>query len=274
VLPQRDERTLWERFRVACNAVFDARRGSRKEAEERKHGQRRTFEVLCERLEQLAQSTEVDEGQVRQSQRELQDQWRRAFTESGPVPAALEARFKAARSGVEELLRGRTRRSEAAAWEALFAKQRLCEELDALAIKGETADPTAAESVQQRWTELPQLATEWEQKMLGRRDAALRALADDDARIDYGERIEDCVAARRDALLELELMLGLESPADLQPQRLAVQVKLLRDRFKRSAPGAGSAHQILLDWCALPGAADARDRQRCDRIVAKLERRR
>jgi exonuclease SbcC len=274
VLPQRDERALWERFRVACNAVFDARRGSRKEAEERKQGQRRAFEVLCERLERLAQSTEVDEGQVRQSQRELQDQWRRAFTESGPVPAALEARFKAARSSVEELLRGRTRRSEAAAWEALFAKQRLCEELDALAIKGETADPTAADSVQQRWSELPRLANEWEQKMLGRRDAALRGLADDDARFDHVERIEDCVAARRDALLELELMLGIESPADLQPQRLAVQVKLLRDRFKRSAPGAGSARQILLDWCALPGMADARDRQRCDRIVAKLERRR
>ncbi len=274
VLPQRDERALWERFRVACNAVFDARRGSRKEAEERKQGQRRTFEVLCERLEQLAQSTEVDEGQVRQSQRELQDQWRRAFTESGPVPAALEARFKAARSGVEELLRGRTRRSEAAAWEALFAKQRLCEELDALAIKGETADPTAADSVRQRWTELPRLATEWEQKMLGRRDAALRGLADDDARLDHVERIEDCVAARRDALLELELMLGIESPADLQPQRLAVQVKQLRDRFKRTASGAGSAQQILIDWCALPGVAEARDRQRCDRIVAKLERRR
>ena len=31
VLAQRDERTLWERFRTACNAVFDARRGSRKE---------------------------------------------------------------------------------------------------------------------------------------------------------------------------------------------------------------------------------------------------
>jgi hypothetical protein len=130
VLPQRDERRCGAAS-LACNAVFDARRGSRKEAEERKQGQRRTFEVLCERLEQLAQSTEVDEGQVRQSQRELQDQWRRAFTESGPVPAALEARFKAARSGVEELLRGRTRRSEAAAWEALFAKQRLCEEVDA-----------------------------------------------------------------------------------------------------------------------------------------------
>ncbi len=87
--------------------------------------------------------------------------------------------------------------------------------------------------------------------------------------------IEDSAAARRDALLELELMLGMESPADLQPQRLAVQVKHLRDRFKRTASGgAGSAEQILLAWCALPGLTDMRDRQRCERIVASLGRRR
>jgi DNA repair protein SbcC/Rad50 len=277
VLAQRDERVLWERFRVACNAVFDARRNSRKEAEERRHIQHRTFEALCERLEHLARSTEVNEAQIRQSQREVLDRWRRAVAESGPVPAAIEARFKAARAGVDELLRGRTRHSEAAAWQTLLAKERLCEELDALAIKeekGEVADPTVADSVKQRWIELPPLATEWEQKMLQRRDASLQALAAEDARFDHVERIEDGVAARRDALLELELMLGIESPADLQAQRLAVQVKQLRDRFKRTASGAGSAQQILIDWCALPGVADPRDRQRCERIVARLERRR
>ena len=222
----------------------------------------------------MAHSAEVEEAQVRHAQRELQDQWRKAITESGPVPAAIEARFRAARAGVEDSLRGRTRSSEAAVWQALLAKERLCEELDELAIKGETAQPTAADSVQQRWSELPLLAAEWEQKMLERRDAALRGLADEDARLDHVDRIEDCVSARRDALLELELMLSIESPADLQPQRLAVQVKHLRDRFKRSVSDAGSADQILLTWCALPGVADPRDRQRCDRIVAKLERRR
>ncbi len=189
VLAQRDERTLWERFRTACNAVFDARRGSRKEEDERKLAQRRTFEALCEKLEQLAHSAEVEEAQVRHAQRELQDQWRKAITESGPVPAAIEARFKAARAGVEDSLRGRSRSSEAAAWQALLAKERLCEELDELAIKGEIAQPTAADSVQQRWSELPLLAAEWEQKMLERRDAALRGLADEDARLDHVDRI-------------------------------------------------------------------------------------
>jgi hypothetical protein len=111
--------------------------------------------------------------------------------------------------------------------------------------------------------------------MLERRDAALGALQDADARFDHVAEIEDSAAVRRDALLEIELMLGLESPAELQPQRLAVQVKQLRDRFKRTgSDGAGSALQLLLQWCALPGVAEPRDRQRCEKAVARLERRR
>jgi hypothetical protein len=274
VLPQRDERTLWERFRTACNAVFDARTGSRKEADERRHAQRRTLEALCEKLEQLAQSGEADAAGVRRDRHELQEQWSKAVTEGGPAPAALEARYRAARGSVEELLHGRSRASEAAVWQTLLAKERLCEELDALVIAGSEPDAAVAESVEQRWSALPPLAAESEQMMLGRRNAALRALADADERLDHAERIEDRTASRRDALLELELMLGMDSPADLQPQRLAVQVKQLRDRFKRTTADSAGSVQILLNWCSLPGVAQPRDRQRCERIVARLERRR
>jgi hypothetical protein len=278
VLAQRDERTLWERFRTACNAVFDARTGSRKEADERRNVQRQALEALCEQLEQLAQAADADEAKVRGALRELQEQWRKAITEGGPAAAAIEARFKKARTGVEDLLRGRTRASETAVWQTLFAKEQLCEELDAYALGDAVADPTIGESVQQRWSALPPLAADWEQKLLKRRDttvAALAPLADAYAREDHADDIRKSAAARRDALLELELMLGMESPADLQKERLAVQVKHLRDRFKRTASdGTGSAVEVLLHWCALPGIAEAHDRQRCERIVSAIQRRR
>jgi hypothetical protein len=70
-------------------------------------------------------------------------------------------------------------------------------------------------------------------------------------------------------------MLGIPSPADLQKERLAVQVRELRDRFKRTASGgAVSAADLLLKWAGLPGTADVRDRQRSAAVVAKLERHR
>jgi hypothetical protein len=275
VLQQRDERALWERFRAACKAAFEARIGSRKEEDHRKQAQRRAFEVLCEQLEQLAQADDVDEAEIRRVQREVQEQWRKAIAESGPVPAAIDARFKRARTGVDDLLRGHSRRIEADIWKTRFAREQLCEELDALVIKEGDPDTAAAERVGQRWTELPALSADWEGRLAARRDAALRALGDADARYDLAERIRDCAAERRDALLELELMLGIPSPADLQKERLAVQVRELRDRFKRTASGgAASAADVLLRWAGLPGVAEPRDRQRCEAIVAKLERHR
>lgn len=272
VLAQRDERTLWEKFRGACNAVFEARTGSRKADDERRHAQRRAFESLAEQLDQLASSADADEAQVRRTRHELQEQWKKAVADAGPAPAALEARFRAARARLEDSLRGRDRASQAAEWQTLFAKEKLCEELDALALKEGERDPALAESVRERWAALPALPAEWEQKILARRDAALKALTDDDAYFDLVDRVRDSAAVRRDALLELELTLGIESPPDLQPQRLAVQVKQLRDRFKRTTGGAESAQQLLLTWCALPGAAEPRDAQRCERIVSALQR--
>ncbi|MCK6430309.1 MAG: DUF349 domain-containing protein [Burkholderiaceae bacterium] len=272
-LAPRDERVLWEQFRAACNAVFEARASARRQADCRQQEQRRAFEVLCEQLEQLARASDVDEAQIRRARHEVLEQWKRALAENGPAPAALDGRFRAARTRIEAALGTRMRRQQAAVWHALLAKESLCAELDARVIAGE-ADRAAADSVRERWATLPPLAPAMEQKLLARRDVALAVLArlqEEYVREDHLALIEKAAPARRDALLELELLLGLDSPADLQPQRLAVQVKQLRGRFKEAAPrGAASVGAILLEWCALPGVADARDRQRCERIAAAL----
>jgi hypothetical protein len=282
VLPQRDERALWDRFRHACNAVFEARTSTRKAEDQRRTGQRRAFEAIVGELEQLAQAAgaaDGDEASARAARHELEQRWKQAGTEHGPAPAPLEARFKAARAQLGQAKRGQGRTAEAAALQTLLAKERLCEEADLLAAAdtdaaAQDAELQIAESVRERWSALTSLPAAWEQQLAARRDAALDALADADARYDHAGKIEHSAAARRDALLELELTLGLETPPDLQAQRLAVQVKQLRDRFKRSAGGAEGALQLLLQWAALPGRAEARDLPRCERIVASLQRRR
>jgi hypothetical protein len=276
-LAPRDERVLWDQFRAACDAVFSARDDQRKQAEHRKHEHRRAFETLCEQLEQLVRATDKDEAEIRRLQRELQTQWKNASAAAESPPNALESRFRAARTAVEAALAGRARSRETAVWQALLAKERLCAELDASVLAGGDADKNTAtvESVQQRWGELAPLAPGWEKKMAERRDVAAQAFADEDARLDHVDRIEAEAQPRSEALIELELMLGIETPSDLRALRLAVQAKQLRDRFKgTAATGTGAAEELLLGWCARPGVADARDLQRCERIVASLGRRR
>ena len=272
-LAQRDERTLWDRFRAACDAVFSARQSKRKEEDGRKTEHRRALDTLCAEVEQLAKTSDKPEQDIKRALREAQERWQTLAGAFDPSLREVEARFKKAKAAAEAMLAGRARSREAAVWQTLAASERLCEELDRALQTG--ADPAAAQaatqSVRQRWSELPEMPVPWEKQMSVRRDAALRAIDDVEAAGKHRAAIDRNAAPRRDLLVELELMLGLDSPPTFQAQRLALQVRQLKERFSSAASeGSDSATEKLRKWCALTGVADTRDRQRSERIVAKL----
>ncbi len=273
-LAQRDERGLWEQFRAACDAVFEARHSKRKEEDVQKHESRRALDDICLSLEQLAQAADKDDAEIKRIFRDLQEQWKKQSGRPGSVPAGLESRFRNAKTAVDTLLSARVRTRESAVWQTLAAKERLCEEIDLIARAGQSAaDAVMEASATERWAALPALPNAWERKLLGRRDAALAALADPAAARDYAARMERGAAPRRDSILELEMLLGLDSPPELQAKRLALQVKQLRDRYKGEATvGVDAAGERLVAWCAEPGVAEARDRERCQRVFSAIAR--
>ncbi len=278
-LAQRDERALWTKFRAACDAVFEARQNKRKEEDGRKNEHRHALQDLCAQLEQLARDAGKEEQELRRALRDLQERWKQQAGVPSPDLRNLESRFAKAKAALESMLSARVRSREAAVWQTLAAKQRLCEELDAMVRSGGASAPLEVEAVEaptatarDRWAALPELPSAWEKKMLARRDAALAALSDAAAAAKYLARIEQGAAARGEGLLELELLLGMDSPAEVQPQRLALQVKKLKERFSgATSAGPVTAPERLVAWCAQPGVADALDRQRFERILARVE---
>ena len=273
-LAQRDERALWKQFRAACDAVFDARQSKRKEEDGRKNAHRHALQELCAQLELLARAAGKEDQELRRASRDLQDQWKQQAGASSPDLRELETRFTKGRAALEAMLSARVRSREAARWQTLAAKERLCEELDALLRAGGALARLKAQSatVPERWADLSALPPAWEKKMLARRDAALASLPDADAAAKYLARMEQDAGSRREGLLELELLLGMESPAEIQPQRLALQVRQLKERFSSAASASPvNAGERLVVWCAQPGVADALDRQRFERILSRVE---
>ena len=278
-LAQRDERGLWNQFRAACDAVFEARQSKRKEEDGRKNEHRHALQDLCAQLELLARDAGKGDQEVRGALRDLQEQWKQKAGASGPDLRDLEARFGKGKVALEAMLSARARSREAAVWQTLAAKERLCEELDALVQAGGASAPAETQSVetqppaaQERWAALAPLPAAWEKMMVARRDAALADRSEAAAAAKYLARMRQDAAMRREGLLELELLLGMESPPEVQQQRLALQVKKLRERFSSAASaGAVTAPERLVAWCAQLGVADALDRQRFERILARVE---
>lgn len=98
------------------------------------------------------------------------------------------------------------------------------------------------------------------------------ALTDEAVAAAHVMRIEGGGAPRGEILLELELLLSLECPPELQAQRRALQLKRLRDRFQgAAASGVHTAGERLLAWCAQLGVADGRDGQRCEAVFSAME---
>jgi len=275
-LAPRDERTLWEEFRAACNAVFTARDAKRKEADDRKSENRRALEALCEQAEALARAGGGNEQEVRRTLREMQDQWRARSGKPEPGMPALETRFRNARNAVETSLGTQAKAREAAVWPALAAKERLCEELDrAVGASDGAIDVDAQKAASlSAWEREPALPPAWERKLAARRDGALAALGDPATRAAYASRVAEATNPRRERLLEMEMALGLVSPPEMQAQRLALQVQQLRDRFQSAAKSeVQSPIERLVAWCAEPGVADTLDRERCERIFAAVPKR-
>ena len=264
---------LWEQFRAACDAVFKARDATRKQEDDQKHEGRRALEEICAQLEQLAQATDKDDADAApRAARARPSNGSRSRARSVMCRAALDSRFTNAKAAVEGAMGARAHAREAAVWQTLAAKERLCEELDGL-LAAHSGTPDAATTATEQWSALPALPPAWEKAMLARRDAALHALADEAVAEEYLERLAEAAEARREALLELEMALGLDIPPELQALRLALQVKKLRDRFQDATKtAANTPAERLLAWCAQPGVATAQDRQRIERVMASMEK--
>ena len=155
-LAQRDERALWERFRAACDAVFEARHAKRKEEDGRKQEGRRALEEICAQLEQLATATDKDEKDVRARAARPAGPLARRHARSRSGAARARRRASAARKAVEAIARGRARAREAAVWQTLAAKERLCEELEA-AVARRRRPGSDRGAASERWSALPEL---------------------------------------------------------------------------------------------------------------------
>jgi hypothetical protein len=130
-VPQKKSRELWERFKAACDKVYDRVKGVRSKANEEMADNLARKEALCERVEALAESDDWEK--TAEEIKHLQNEWKTI----GPVPRkrsdAVWKRFRAACDRFFERRKPHLEEMLAELNQNLEKKLALCEQAEALA---------------------------------------------------------------------------------------------------------------------------------------------
>jgi Domain of Unknown Function (DUF349) len=146
-------------------------------------------------------------------------------------------------------------------FERLAERSAVIERLEAAAAAGGVPEELAGE-VARAWAALPPLGMDGEKALQARLAAAQQAT---EAQLDRGH------AERESLLLDLEVALGIPSPASVAAQRRERQLKALQERFKsRSAAPAETPEATVARWYSIAASADAAQAGRMTAVVRVL----
>nr|WP_217344524.1 DUF349 domain-containing protein [Noviherbaspirillum sp. L7-7A]MBV0878681.1 DUF349 domain-containing protein [Noviherbaspirillum sp. L7-7A] len=257
-LPRNEEQALWQRFRQACDALFAERRESAKtaDAERQQHLERK--EALCASLEAAVDAPVPTLSQL------LRDS-AAAWKEIGPVPRAaqqqIEARYEAAVVALRQRADASRQAASQAQAELLKRKFMLCRRAEQAVMDG-TMDESQRQAMREEWDALPALGGGNERAMAARFAAALEG----------GEALRAMLQRNREAvmqeILQMEIRLGVDSPAALSQERLKQQIQVLQDAL-RAGQRQDQPQALLMQLCTHPALLDDEAAARIQRLIMR-----
>lgn len=267
-----DENALWQRFRAACDAVFNRRRSQveAREAELQENVKGRA--TICAEAEALAQREAASPQEVEVALQGLERRWRETASLALPRPEgnALAQRWHEARQGITQRLQQARTAERRHTLDLLAQQAELCARLERAT--QETADDGSDRAaVQAAWAELPSHADESLQAAIGARfAAALGAL--EQGKPASAEVLTANHRAREALCLQLEILAQVESPPELANERLAVQVNRLSERMEAGEkdPLANAAGLLTKWFLCGPAPAAPELEERFTRVRAAL----
>ena len=259
-LPRKQSEEQWQKFRAAIDAVFARRNAERADLAAKAQQEKEARVALLDRFDEKLRSA-TGLAQLEHDLAEFREAWSASTSEDkrphrrDDLDGRSAALIRQAEASLREL---RTVRQHEL-FTTLAAKSRLAAELETRAASGALGDEAIAQT-REAWGALPPLAGDIERKLAGRLDAA--SLASD-------ESLATGLQYRAEALLDLEILLDMASPADLAQSRQTRQLELLQQGF-RDRKSASALLDSVVAWHATAAQDDPEQAERMNKIAAKL----
>ncbi|WP_422961422.1 DUF349 domain-containing protein [Undibacterium sp. Xuan67W] len=267
-LRRKEEQQLWEKFRAACDGLFTQRKAAIGQIDEERKSNLATKLAICARVGQVIASTEQqNQSQLQQLLREITQAWR----ETGAVPRneddAIEKKFQVICSQLKQQIE-QVRESDAqAARHQLQSKFDLCQQVERqLAENLEQSKLSLAKWVAD-WNHLSQkkaVLTLLDQTLNKRFAAWMQAVESGDE--SYADRLSANAEIAGKIILQLEILNGIDSPAELSRLRLQMQVDVLQETLKSGNKHSASLEQLQRLY-SMPVILDLSQQQRVARLL-------
>lgn len=258
---QSEENRLWQRFRAACDAIFERRKAQHEAHSAELADNLHQREGLCAKAEGLA-AFEGEPDDLAAQLEELDAQWRE--WEDLPVPRhdgpGLTKRWRRARARVDDRRRELQDARRRETFDLLARQAAVCEEIERrLEVDAEEVQAVEPAAIEARWQALPaQRSAELQAAMERRFLRALGALTEGGDALAAARRALASDGARRAELcLHLEILARISSPPELAKERLQFQVTRLTEHMRDGEKDPLLATSRLLHEWYLCGPAPA-----------------
>ena len=220
----------WRLFRLACDAAFGRLDEQRKEHDEKSAQQRAQAATIVEQLENIAAS-DAEPDILRTALRDAEAQWQSSSDR------ALEHRFREARDAISRSVKEAARKKRLRRFTSALRKYRL--------VRAVELGRATREALVEEWTQIGATNPDFDKALQARFESASDDGVDEDR--------------AADALVRLEALAGIESPASERQRRMDLQVRRLSTRMR----GGGNQEpdvelaSLMAEWFALGQSGDA-----------------
>jgi exonuclease SbcC len=257
-LKRKDEEKLWQRFRAACNAVFERRDAQRAEQVAQRQEQARSRQILLDAF--AATLASADGNAIRPALAQFRADWGAARPDARDPSDSLETRAKALQQQAQQRLDEQRKSKHQERLELMAQRAALAENVEAAALAGGPVEAASA-AAKQAWNTLPALPGNVE-TLLAQRFAGASAVTLEDLAV--GREV------REGLLLDLEIALGLPSPEANAAARRQRQLERLQRRFGTPTTHGSEPEELLARCYATAALPDAAFDQRIKVIVRRL----
>ncbi|MCU6435732.1 DUF349 domain-containing protein [Undibacterium sp. Jales W-56] len=245
-LRRKDEQQLWEKFRAACDALFMQRKTVIGQIDEERKANLAAKLAVCTRIEQAVASTGLqDESGLQKLLREVTQSWREIGVVSRNDEAMIEKKFQAACLQLKRQIEQAKESDIQAGKKQLQSKFDLCQKAERLLLDGFAQAKLALPVLSAEWDDLTRqkvIFTSLDQIFNKRFAAWVQALEAHDK--DYQHNLFSNAELAGSIILQLEILNGVDSPAELARTRLQMQVEVLQETLKSGSQYSASLEQL------------------------------